>query len=430
MSHAGVESLPRTRGRRRVGTPVLVAALLGATGAVAQPSVDYEYEAPVALDRLLPESLIASGEHRVTRARQLSDHRLVFDIESDAAGALVAESIPLAVIRIQETQILAQALNQFRSANRAQAEDRRGEIRIGGDSMADIIGSPLDTSARVVGQFGRNVGQTFSELGEFPGPRDRESAPSAGVGEDPIFDAHRRNVASQLGLDVYSSNPSVRRFLDAMARARSGGQQRAGITTVALARAPEVLVGGGSVQERIRSTVLNEERSVLFERGASRLRDAGVSQDLVDRLLEHPVLTPTHKSAITEYLVYMEGVRNRGALVEASLDAGDEVQALGKVQLARMYAHYHESVDSLREFIAAGHLALAVSRDNTLLVALPFDVLQWTPETNRVFSGLAAFAGRKGARAHAVLLTGVVTDRAREALESMGFTLRPRFLFR
>ena len=411
---------------------VSLVLLTGAGAAPAQSPLDYERDTPLALDRLLPETLIASGQHRVTGARRVGDHRIAFDIESEEVnGVQVAESIPLAVIRIQEIRTLVQASNQFRLDNRRQADEERGQIRIGGDSLVDIIGSPLDTSSKVVGQFGRNVGQTFEELGEFPGPED--SAAGGGAGgdrSDPIFASHRRSVAGQLGLDVHSSNPAVQRFLDAMARARGGGQPRAGITTVSLTRAPEVLVGGGVVQERVRSTVLNEERSLLFERDAGRLRDAGVGEELARRLLDHPVLTPTHKSAVTEYVVYMEGVRNRAALVEAALDADNEVLALEKVQMARMYAHYHESVSPLREFIAAGHLALAVTRDNTLLVALPFDVLEWTRETERVFTGLAAFATRKGVPTRTVTLTGAVTDTARQGLEDLGFELRPRFLFR
>ena len=38
-----------------------------------------------------------------------------------------------------------------------------------------------------------------------------------------------------------------------------------------------------------------------------------------------------------------------------------------------------------------GHLALGVNRDGALLVALPFDVLSWTPQSERVFTALAEF---------------------------------------
>jgi len=395
----------------------------------AQGSYD-QGDASIALDRLLPESLIASGQHRVTGVRRAGAYRMEFEIESEAAGTQSAESIALAVIRIQEARTLAQATNQFAQDNRELADEMRGQIRIGGDSVVDIVGSPLDTSSKVVGQFGRNVGQTIEELGQFPGPGERADAAGRTASEDPIFASHRRSVAGQLNLDVYSSNPGVQRFLDAMARARSGGLGRAGITTVSLARPPEVSVDGGRVQERIRSSVLNEEQGKLFERDRDLLLAAGVEPALAERLLTHPVLSPTHMSAITEYLAFMQGVGNRGAVVEAALDARDEVEALAKVQIARMYAHYHESWTPLSSLLGAGRLALALNRDGALLVALPFDILEWTAETDRVFTGLASFAERKQVTGRTVLLSGVATPRAQAALGERGFEIYERFLFR
>ena len=110
-------------------------------------------------------------------------------------------------------------------------------------------------------------------------------------------------------------------------------------------------MAGGQVQERIRSSVLNEELGALFERNRKLLDQAGVAPALAERFLEQPLLSPTHKSAITEYVAFMEGVGNRGALVEAALDARNEVEALGKVQVARMYAYYHSEFTPLRELV-------------------------------------------------------------------------------
>ena len=93
-----------------------------------------------------------------------------------------------------------------------------------------------------------------------------------------------------------------------MARARAGGRARAGITTVSLSRPVEVSVGGGQVQERIRSTGA-ERRTRRCCSNATRklLLDAGVSDELAAGMLGHPVLTPTHKSALTEYVRFMDG---------------------------------------------------------------------------------------------------------------------------
>ena len=63
-------------------------------------------------------------------------------------------------------------------------------------------------------------------------------------------------------------------------------------------------------------------------------------------------------------------------------------------------------------------------------MALPFDVLSWTPESDRVFTALARFAAEKGATSNAVLLSGIITQRAQAELEERGFRVFQRFLFR
>ena len=405
----------------------LALALTFSSSGVAQSGFDSEIN--IALNRLLPESLIASGEHRVTSVRRVGETTMEFEIESAVAGVQRAESIALAVIRIQEARTLAQASNQFAQGNKPPADENRGQINVGGDSIADILSSPLDTSANVVGQFGSKVKQTLQEVGEFPNPPDNRSATATAAAADPVFAAHRRSVASQLKLDVYSSNASVQRFLDTMARARGAGSARAGVTTVSFARAPEVEVESGHIRDRVLGAVLNEEKDALFNTAKGVLREAQVDDALAARLLDHAVLTPTHKSAMTEYVAFMSGVSNRGALIETALGVTNEVQALAKVRIARMYAHYHEGWTPLRSLISAGHLALAINKKGELIVALPFDFLAWTAQTEHIFTGLEEFAKRKGITSKAVLLSGVTTDQARAGLAAHGFESFERFLF-
>ena len=419
-----------TRGRIGLGLACsisLAIALVFASNGFAQNR--YDSEISIALDRLLPESLIASGEHRVTNVRRIGENTMEFEIESEVAGIQRADSIALAVIRIHEARTLAQATSQFTKDNKQLANENRGQINVGGDSIGDILSSPLNTSANVVGQFGSNVKQTLQEVGEFPNPAAGASTKASVTSVDSVFASHRRSVASQLKLDVYSSNTSVQSFLDMMARARGAGRARAGVTTVSFARAEEVEVDSGRIRDRVLSAVLNHEQDALFNTAKIALREARVDEALATRLLEHAVLTSTHKNAMTEYVAFMSDASNRGALIETALNVSNEVQALAKVRIARMYAHYHESWTPLNSLISAGHLALAINKKNELLVALPFDFLSWTAQTERVFAGLAEFAKRKGITSKAVLLSGVNTDLARAGLAAHGFESFERFLF-
>ncbi len=391
----------------------------------------YEDPAPLNAARLLPEAVLRSAQHQVTSVRALNGNRVIFDISSEISGTQQVESIPLALIRIREIQTLAQARSQAVQDNPVLPDENRGQIRVQGDSAVGILANPFSTGAKVVNQFGSNVGQTLDEFGTFPGPEDAEGrAISSGQDADPVFTSHRRNIASQLGLDIYSTNLHVQFYLDAMARARINGQPRAGISTISLNQPVETSIDGGRIENRIRTSMLNQDRSELFQRNEGLLLKAGVGEELARDFLASVATSPSHKTMLTEYLAYLQDVSHRDALIQAAMAADNEADALATVAMVRMFAQYHESWSPLKELIPAGHLTLGISQDGTLLVALPFDILYWDRPSENIFNTLNSFAENKGLLKKTVLLTGAATDNARSSLEKLGFQILDRFLFK
>ncbi len=392
----------------------------------------YEDPAPLEVARLLPEAVIRSAQHQVTGVQAVPGNRVVFEIESEIAGTQRVESIPLALIRIREILTLSQARSQIALGNPAVPDENRGQIRVQGDSIGGILFDPFTTGGKVIGQFGANVGQTLNELGTFPWP-DGPTSKAIGTGQnssDPVFESHRRNIASQLGLDVYSSNLQVQFFLDSMATARINGQQRAGIATISLNQPVRTSIDGGQIESRIRTSILNRDRSELYQRNEGLLQEAGIDENLISDFMATTTTTLTHKTVLAEYLAYLKDVGRREALIQAALTANNEVDALATIATVRMYALYHESWSPLKELISAGHLTLGISQDGTLLVALPFDILFWNRGTEVIFEALRGFAEDKGILKKAVLLMGAATANARQSLEQMGFQTLGRFLFK
>ena len=391
----------------------------------------YESVQVPALTALIPQALVSSGQHRILSAHPAGPYRLSFNIETETGSTIEATTLAMAMLRIHEIGTLAQAVRQFETDTAQGPDDRRGQIRVGGDTLADILGSPLDTSTKVVNQFGRNVDRTLQELGRFPGPDSPASTRSSLPANDPILSSHRRNIANQLDLDIHSTNPAVHRFLDLTARARMNGLGRAGITTVALVRDKEVQVDAGGVRAKIRSAMLDEPINTLYRHDAQLLSDAGVSDAASKEFLDHPNLSVTQKTELSEYVHYLRDIDNAAALITATLDARDEVDARERIQVARMYAHYHEQLAPITRFVDSGHLPIALTRAGTLVVALPFDLLYWDKDAETVFDVLGHLvANNASIRSATLLLPGIVTPMARQALVERGFQVLEGFLFR
>ena len=136
----------------------------------------------------------------------------------------------------------------------------------------------------------------------------------------------------------------------------------------------------------------------------------GVGDPLIDAFLDHPHLTPRHQTDVVEYLRFMGGISNRGALLQAAMTARSETDAAGYVETSRLLGLYHETREPLTGLLAASHLVLAQSSSRTLVVVLPFDVVYWDDRTADVFSKLAGHASGAGYQRAVVILTGIVSD--------------------
>ncbi len=73
---------------------------------------------------------------------------------------------------------------------------------------------------------------------------------------------------------------------------------------------------------------------------------------------------------------------------------------------------------------------MATTAGGNMALALPFDLLWWSAETDRVFSSLAGFADNNGFQLRELLLIGIASDMARIQLERRKFVVRERYLFR
>jgi hypothetical protein len=349
----------------------------------------------------------------------------------------------MVILRIHEIRTLAQAVDAFQRGNLKLAAELREVMRRGSGSGVDILTSPLDTGSADISRYvNNNVGQSIEELRKQSDPKEQRALGADGssgleknmyeswLPEDPILAAHKRAVALQLDLDIYSSNTRVQVFLDTLARARGGGNRNAGMAAIALPNKPEITVDRGRLEFAVRTAVARKTVRELYVQNQAALAAMGIEADLYHAFLTHRAFSPRHKTEITAYLVYLEGTANRGALLRAALGASDEISALGYTRMARMLAYYHETTERLAGLVSGGSVLMATTAGNNMIMVLPFDLLWWSTDTDRIFSGLAKFADKNGFALRELLLVGIASEATRVQLEGRKFLLRERYLLR
>jgi hypothetical protein len=413
-----------------------------AAPAEAQLTADAHEQAPrIELDRVFPENLMQSDSYRVEDNLRIKGTLFEFTLDSNH-GRYDVLSIPMTIVRIHEIRTLAQAVDAFQRNNLQLAAELRGVVFVGRESSVDILNSPLAPTGPAAGQYANNnVLQTINEITQRSGSQVQrggeankrpgsENMYETWVPEDPILASYKRSIASHLDLDIYSSNSRVQAFLDILARARGGGDRSAGNITVSIPNPPEISVDGGRIEFAVRTAMARNTVRQVYIENEKALQSLGIEPELYHAFLSHPAYSPRHKTAITAYLVYMADVDNRSEFLRAALEATDEVSALGYARMARMLAYYHEHTEKLKGLVSGGSVLMATTAGKNMALVLPFDLLWWSDESDRVFSSLARFSDENGFKLRELLLIGVTSRAARAQLERLKFTVREKYLLR
>lgn len=392
---------------------VAIAALLASVDAGAQ-FVDDRFETidTIRANDVLAPALYQSPYHQVIDEVVVRQNSYVFRVDTGTQRFTVA-SKALLEERVHENSVLAQAVAQFEARNKKLATELRGVLTVRTHDVAQILASPFSTAADLAGQFGRNVAQTLGEDRKKPDDVHKTSLDWEG---DSVAASHRRTVASQLELDVYSRNPRVQEFLNTVVRAREAGDVAAGGGLISVRRSRAQEVDGGRLRAEVdtlvrRLNALDLDAAVKQEMAALR-----VPVETADRFFGNPNLSPRHRLTLTAYLDYIGAIPGRHHLVAASASSGSEAEAFAWQRMAKLFALYHGQGDRIVRFDAELGFPAALTRSGRMVLALPLDLVFWDAETRESTDRIAGAMAKKGVERGVVLLSGTITPKAASAM--------------
>lgn len=382
----------------------------------------YEARPAVRMSEVLKPQQAQSVYHRVEDI-ELGGKFYKFRVDTEM-GVYDIRSMAMFRNRIQEISTLIQAMSQFDKQDEALSDELGAQFSIRANSAVDILSRPVESAANLAGQFANNLEDTFSgtrkESGAVPGYLVQEL-------NDPVAAMHKRNIASQWGLDVYSSNLNVQGFLNSVTRARSAGKISAGTPTLR-----------SQINRPPKSANIDLETELLYifkNKGVDELENLNrhllsamkINNEVIDTFLNHPAFSPRHKTRITHYLNGLRGVRNRSAFIEAAHEVQDEVMALAFEESAMMLKYYHDKIQPLEKLFAGNDVLEAITRDRRILYFVPVDVIYWSEQTERLFLSLRLRAEKSGFSAWELITAGTLTEEASNQLKNKNFVLRANF---
>jgi hypothetical protein len=127
----------------------------------------------------------------------------------------------------------------------------------------------------------------------------------------------------------------------------------------------------------------------LSRRNREALHQMRVPDQVADRFLQNPLLSPRHQTVIVEAMKTFGGVTGRTAFIQYAARADSEDAALLFQEIAELLTGYHRSVAPIRRVDIHRNVHVAYTGKGSAVVLLPTDRLLWTERTSGIATGLA-----------------------------------------
>jgi hypothetical protein len=350
--------------------------------------------------------------------------RNAYVITSDV-GTFEAEGNAMLVRRVREVA----AIRQLQEVSRSDAY--RAALKAAAKSPVlvakGLIEHPVSTVTGVprgMWKVLNRAGQNVKERTEY---RERSAYEDSSAAELIGFSKAKRDVALKLGVDPYSSNPVLQRELNGVAWAAYAGK-----LTFTLATAP---IGGGAgmaltatgVTDTFENAIRDQSPADLRLASLKRLLAMGMERADADSFLNNPAFSPSVQTALVLHLEALQGVTNRPSFIRlADAHSTTEADALFFSETLRLFSGLHANGRSLARLGSLGTLPVALSSDQTVIMALEWDYASWTPMAANFIAGLKTGDFGVKTTGYLVAISGDASPMVKERLQAAGVTLATR----
>lgn len=373
------------------------------------------FEVPVneQASEILPKELLAGKDYRINNTVISYGYMHTYRVDSDFGPFEVTGDIALrkllreiwAIGVLQETRKSEAYLKGLKNA-------ASQPIEFG----ANLITEPVDTITGIPRGVARLFENAKTGLTTKSGPGEDSKVKQALA-----VSSNKRELAAQLGVDVYSSNTVLQKELNSLAWATAIGSLSLSAALAPVGGAAAATVSLTRASQQLNDLLREYPPQRLRQMNEDKLRAMGIPSDLTTRFLDHSSYTPTQETVIVQALESLSGAKRRESFLKVALLADDEESANFYMNTAETLRGYQSKVAPIKELSVYGPLIFAKAANGTVLIPLPLDHGIWTElASRRVPMAMAAFKGANpGSQKFEAWVTGTVSKLAKEEMAKL-----------
>jgi hypothetical protein len=242
------------------------------------------------------------------------------------------------------------------------------------------------------------------------------------------FSKTKRDLAIKLGVDPYSTNEVFQKELNKVAwPVFMGG------FTVDLGMAA---ISGGAGAALSAANWTNTLTEALRDKSPTELRlmnldlltnSMGVDPAVADAFLNNSAISPTTQTLLVAALAQLGNIPGQAEFIIQATTSQDEHDGIAFQQSVQIMANLNKSTPVARITHLSG-LTVCQTNDGTLVVPIQWDYAAWTPMTDHFITALKDRKFTNPASGYSVILTGVVSPMAAQALAARGVNVTTKAL--
>lgn len=390
----------------------IAGAAAGAPAALAQtiPRWDVPPEIrPVA--SVVPANLLRGPHYvlgpEVTTFSYLNRYSVTSDF-----GAFSAPSDARLAKLIREIAAIAQlrAMQQTDAFEKAAIEAGKSPFR----SAKSLIDDPVGTLSAIP----EGLGSIFGRASEQLKRSHKSQYEDSGAMQLLAVSSFKREYATKLGVDVYSSNEVLQKELNRLAWASAGGNLTLGALSVATGALALQVASNVRLLEQARSIVEATPPSELSKHNRQLLARMKVPDVTANGFLQNRVLSPRHQTIIVASMMALGDIPGRAQFIARASSADTEDAALLFQRMAELMAGYSARVSAVRQISIVNNLPIVTTAKATAML-LPIDRLLWTQRN----AALAESLVKAPSRGPQLWITGTASPLADEGLKKLSLAL-------
>lgn len=392
---------------------------------LAAPGGQYEQPPVINVADLMPASALSgpgfSVQPQAPTNGAMGQYTIVADpsVFHDDAGTYYVESLDMLKIRLSEIPAIAQLDSMSNTEVYAKALASSAVRPV--TAAANMVMHPMDT----VTGLPSGVGDLFGRVSMGAGEMASSATSSFGSGKAASqagnatltalgYDQMRRQLAHQLHVDPYSSDPILTKKLNKVAWVMFSARMTVNVAMMAVPGS--IIISGVEITNDL---VYQTPRADLIILVQNKLKSFGLSQQEIVAFSSNTAIPLSLQVTAVKDLEALGNIPGRRAAAVAIGNMMTEYQARFLVTSLHMLVQWSQRQAAITRIYAPGVL-VARDQNGATIMPAPVDYLSWTQR----IAGFATDPNLMAQQNRVLLITGKMTPLARQQLTANGWSVR------